>query len=136
LVTTVDMMPTILGLSDVAVPDAVEGLDLSALFEGTSSEQREAAFLFNVHRGGGPGTDWRGIRTKEWIYAIHHAGDWVMYDLKNDPYELHNLIDDEDYAGRKQALRQQLTALRMALGESIPLVGVDPDPVELPTGGR
>jgi hypothetical protein len=59
-----------------------------------------------------------------------------MYDLKNDPYELHNLIDDEDYAGRKQALRQQLTALRMALGESIPLVGVDPDPVELPTGGR
>jgi arylsulfatase A-like enzyme len=136
LVTTVDMMPTILGLSDVAVPDAVEGLDLSALFEGTSSEQREAAFLFNVHRGGGPGTDWRGIRTKEWIYAMHHAGDWVMYDLKNDPYELHNLIDDEDYAGRKQALRQQLTALRMALGESIPLVGVDPDPVELPTGGR
>ncbi len=135
LVTTVDMMPTILGLSDVAVPDAVEGLDLSALFEGTSSEQREAAFLFNVHRGGGPGTDWRGIRTKEWIYAMHHAGDWVMYDLKNDPYELHNLIDDGNYAGRKQALRQQLAELRTALGESISLVGVDPDPVELPAGG-
>jgi hypothetical protein len=53
LVTTVDMMPTILGLSDVAVPDAVEELDLSALFEGTSSEQREAAFLFNVHAAAG-----------------------------------------------------------------------------------
>ena len=80
----------------MAVPDAVEGLDLSALFEGVSTEQRQAAFLFNVHRGGGPGTDWRGIRTKEWIYARHHAGDWVLYDLKNDPYELHNLINDEN----------------------------------------
>jgi arylsulfatase A-like enzyme len=134
LVTTVDMMPTVLGLSDIAVPDEVEGLDLSALFEGTSREERQAAFLFNVHRGGGPGTDWRGIRTKEWVFARQYAGDWVMYDLENDPYELRNLIDDEDYAGRKQALRQQLTALRMALGESIPLVGIDPDPVELPTG--
>ena len=132
LVTTVDMMPTVLGLSDVAVPDAVEGLDLSALFEGNSTEQRQAAFLFNVHRGGGPGTDWRGIRTKEWIYARHHAGDWVMYDLKNDPYELHNLINDENYATTKQALQQQLTALRTTLGESIPLVGIDPDPIVLP----
>ena len=132
LVTTVDMMPTVLGLSDIAVPDAVEGLDLSALFEGTSTEQRQAAFLFNVHEGGGPGTDWRGIRTKEWVYARHYAGDWVMYDLKNDPYELYNLINDEGYADVKRALQQQLTALRLTLGESIPLVGIDPDPIVLP----
>ncbi len=67
---------------------------------------------------------------------MHHAGDWVMYDLKNDPYELHNLIDDESYAGMKRALQQQLAALRLTLGESIPLVGIDPDPVELPAGSE
>jgi len=132
LVATVDMMPTVLGLSDIAVPETVEGLDLSALFEGTSTEEREAVFLFNVHNGYGPGTDWRGIRTKEWVYARHYAGDWVMYDLTNDPYELHNLIDDEDYASVKQALQQQLAELRVTLGEAIPLVGIDPDPILLP----
>jgi len=134
LVTTVDMMPTVLGLSGITVPEAVEGLDLSALFEGNSTEQRQAAFLFNVHRGGGPGTDWRGIRTKQWIYARHYAGDWVLYDLKNDPYELRNLINDADYATVKTDLQQQLTALRIKLGESIPLVGIDPDPIVLPGG--
>jgi len=123
-----------LGLSGITVPEAVEGLDLSALFEGNSTEQRQAAFLFNVHRGGGPGTDWRGIRTKQWIYARHYAGDWVLYDLKNDPYELRNLINDADYATVKTDLQQQLTALRIKLGESIPLVGIDPDPIVLPGG--
>ncbi len=132
LVATVDMMPTVLGLSGVAVPETVEGSDLSALFEGTSTEEREAVFLFNVHRGGGPGTDWRGIRTKEWAYAHHYAGDWVLYDLTNDPYELRNLIDDDNYATVKQDLRQQLSELRAALGEAIPLVGIDPDPIRLP----
>ena len=132
LLATVDMMPTVLGLSDVAVPETVEGLDLSALFEGTSTEEREAVFLFNVHRGGGPGTDWRGIRTKEWAYARHYAGDWVLYDLTNDPYELRNLIDDDNYAAVKQDLQQQLSELRVTLGEAIPLVGIDPDPIRLP----
>ena len=132
LVATVDMMPTILGLSDVDVPETVEGSDLSALFEGTSTEEREAVFLFNVHNGYGPGTDWRGIRTKEWVYARHYAGDWVLYDLTNDPYELHNLVDDDNYATVKQALRQQLSELRGALGEAIPMVGIDPDPIRLP----
>lgn len=132
LIAAVDMMPTVLGLSDIAVPATAEGSDLSALFEGTSDEEREAVFLFNVHQGGGPGTDWRGIRTKEWVYAYHYAGDWVLYDLKNDPYELNNLIDDEDYADVKQALQQQLTELRATLGETIPLAGEAPDPIRLP----
>ena len=132
IVTTVDMMPTILGLSDIAVPEEAEGMDLSALFEGRSDEQREAAFLFNVHRDGGPGTDWRGIRTKEWIYARHYRGDWVLYDLKNDPYELNNLINDTHYSTVKKELQQRLEAIRTSLGESLSLVGVDPAPIVLP----
>ena len=132
IVTTVDMMPTILGLSDIAIPKVVEGMDLSAVFEGTSDEQREEAFLFNVHKDGGPGTDWRGIRTKEWIYARHYRGDWVLYDLKNDPYELNNLINDTYYFAVKEELQQRLEAIRTRLGESLPMVGVDPAPIVLP----
>ncbi len=132
IVSTVDMMPTILGLSGIDIPDVVEGMDLSGLFEGTSDTQREAAFLFNVHKDGGPGTDWRGIRTKQWVYARHYRGDWVLYDLKNDPYELRNLIDVEEYTTQKEGLKQRLQAIRSSLGESLPLVGVDPAPIVLP----
>ncbi len=132
IVTAVDMMPTILGLSDVAIPEVVEGMDLSDVFEGISDEQREEAFLFNVHKDGGPGTDWRGIRTKEWVYARHYRGDWVLYDLKNDPYELNNLINHTHYSTVKEDLQQRLEAIRTRLGESLPLVGVDPAPIVLP----
>jgi len=56
----------------------------------------------------------------------------VMYDLKNDPYELNNLVEDPKYAARKQELKAQLEAMRKALGETIPLEGKQPAPIRLP----
>ena len=133
IVSSVDVMPTLLGLCDIPIPSHVQGLDYSATFLGTSDAERDAAFLFNVHRGAGPGTDWRGIRTKQWTYAYHFAGDWVMYDLKNDPYQLKNLVDDPTFAETRKALHQQLESMRKDLRESLPLKGKMPAPIKLPT---
>jgi len=132
IVSSVDVMPTLLGLCDIPIPSQVQGLDYSTTFIGKSGKQRDAAFLFNVHRGGGPNTDWRGIRTREWTYAYHYSGDWVMYDLKNDPYQLKNLVDDPKYAAKKNQLKEQLESMRKALGESLPLAGKMPAPIRLP----
>ena len=132
IVSSVDVMPTLLGLCDMSIPAQVQGLDYSSTFLGKSRTQRDAAFLFNVHKGGGPKTDWRGIRTKEWTYAYHYSGDWVLYDLKNDPYQLKNLIDDPKFAAKKNLLHEQLESMRKALGESLPLKGKMPDPIRLP----
>jgi len=123
IVASVDVMPTLLGLCGISAPKGVQGLDLSATFCGQSQRLREAAFLFNVNGGTGPGSDWRGIRTHEWIYAYHAQGDWVMYDLKNDPYELHNLVSQPEYGERKAELRQRLESMREELGEDLPLRG-------------
>jgi arylsulfatase A-like enzyme len=131
-VSSVDVMPTLLGLCDIAIPTGVEGWDYSATFRGESEKQRDAAFLFNVHHGSGPKTDWRGIRTKEWVYAYHFSGDWVMYDLKNDTYQLKNLIDDQKYAEKKKELKMQVDEMRRSLGESLPLKGKMPQPIQLP----
>jgi arylsulfatase A-like enzyme len=133
IVSSVDVMPTLLGLCDIPIPTKVQGIDYSATFLGKSKTQRDAAFLFNVHRGGGPKTDWRGIRTKQWTYSYHSSGDWVMYDLKNDPYQVNNLIDNPKFANKKRELRQQLESMRKGLGESLPLKGRMPDPIRLPT---
>jgi arylsulfatase A-like enzyme len=136
IVSSVDVMPTLLGLCDIPVPKQVQGRDYSATFRGESEVGREAALLFNVHRGGGPGTDWRGIRTKDWVYAYHFSGDWVMYDLKNDPYQLKNLVDNPKFVAKKKELREQLDAMRRKLGESLPLRGKKPQPIRLPTADR
>ncbi len=132
IVSSVDVMPTLLGLCNATIPSQVQGMDYSSTFIGKSDKERDAAFLFNVHRGGGPGTDWRGIRTKDWTYAYHASGDWVMYNLKNDPYQLSNLVDDPKFAAKKKELHEQLEAMRKTLGESGPLKGKMPAPIKLP----
>ena len=103
IVSSVDIMPTLLGFCKAEIPAQVEGMDYSATLIGESEQEREAAFLFNAHSGAGPGSDWRGIRTIEWVYAYHALGDWVMYDLKKDPYQLNNLIDQPDYAAQSSS---------------------------------
>ena len=132
IVASVDVLPTLLGLCNIAIPEKVQGVNYASTFTGESSTEREAAFLFNVNHGNGPGTDWRGIRTKEWVYAYHSSGDWVMYDLKKDPYQLKNLINDPQSADRKKALREQLESMRKKLGETLPLKGKRPQAIRLP----
>ena len=123
LVASVDIMPTMLGLTGTRIPDGVQGIDYSATFTGLEKNEREAIFLFNGKPGGGRIPDWRGIRTKEWVFAFHAKGDWVMYDLNSDPYELNNLVDNPKYATKKEELRRQIIAIRNKLGENLPLKG-------------
>lgn len=132
IVSSVDVMPTLLGFCGAPIPENVQGMDFSKTFMGQSTDERDAAFLFNVHKGNGPGCDWRGIRTKKWVYAYHSGGDWVMYDLENDPYELHNLVDSEDHAEVKDDLRARLEAVRNELGEALPLKGLPRQPIRVP----
>jgi arylsulfatase A-like enzyme len=132
LVSSVDVLPTFLGLCGIEIPKNIEGFDFSATFSGKSKSEPNAAFLFNVHSGAGPGCDWRGIRTKKWVYAFHKFGDWVMYDLENDPYQLKNLVHDQKYAKQKELLSKQLKNIRAKLGENIALKGQLPKEVVLP----
>ena len=125
-------MPTLLGLCGANIPDKVQGIDQSDLFQGKAGEKRKSAFLFNTHNGGGPGCDWRGIRTKEWVYAFHMEDDWILYDLKSDPYQLNNLVGRSEYKSKRDELRQALDAQRAELGENLPLNGRLPDPIRLP----
>jgi arylsulfatase A-like enzyme len=131
LLASVDIMPTLLGLAGADIPDTVQGIDQSAIFTGKGKKEREAVFLFNEKPRGGHLPDWRGIRTKEWIFAYHAKGDWVMYDLINDPYELNNLVDNPEYATKKEELRRKISAMKKKLGENLPLKGDYPPPIRI-----
>ena len=134
IVSSVDLMPTLLGMCGAEIPSQVDGMDYSPTFLGKSDKERDAAFLFGTGGGGkGPKSDWRGIRTKEWTYAHHYEGDWVMYDLQMDPYQLNNLINNPEYQSQKQKLSDQLKAMRQELGETRPLKGKPPLPIKLPS---
>ena len=54
-----------------------------------------------------------------------------LYDLKQDPHELHNLADDPAYRQVRDRLLDSLRAWRMRTGD--PLLGASPDSLVNPT---
>lgn len=106
-ICTEDLFPTILGLVNVPHRDEILGCDLSALTKDKTKapdrpgvllefvwEPREATAFYKQI--------WRGFRSQSYKYTV--LGDleqglkpWQFFDLKNDPYEIKNLISDPDY---------------------------------------
>lgn len=100
---TEDLYPTLLGLVGSKAGDAKPGFDLSPLMRGEAHEvDRPGVMLQFVAetRPGAPFYDkaWRAFRAERYKYVV--LGDefggtpWQLFDLANDPYEMHNLIDD------------------------------------------
>ena len=59
--------------------------------------------------------------------------DWILYDLDKDPYQLNNLVGQTKHQAKRNELRKELEALRSELGEDLPLNGILPDPIRLPS---
>ena len=111
LLSLVDFMPSMLSLCDLPIPEGVEGIDLSeAMLGGTIDEPQSVLLEVPLHGSEGFNfgiREWRGVRTHRYTYARHYDGTgWLLYDNDNDPYQMNNLIDNED----SQNLRAELEA--------------------------
>ena len=90
-INTPDIMPTLLGLSGIAVPSSVEGADFSTVVGGADEFTDEAALLVcPVPFGSFPlksgGKEFRGLRTKRHTYVEDARGPWLFFDNAEDPY--------------------------------------------------
>jgi arylsulfatase A-like enzyme len=107
LVLNIDLAPTLLELAGGPVPGTMQGRSLMPLLTGDRREWRKS-FLIEyysdkvfpriTHMG------YRAVRTRQWKY-IHYLelkGMDELYDLKNDPFEMKNLIHQSG-AGKARA---------------------------------
>ena len=96
-----DIMPTLLGLCGVAIPETVEGDDFSAHIRGQSEPPDDAALIATYapfgewprRRGG---REYRGVRTRRYTYVADLAGPWLLFDNQADPYQRTNLVGQAD----------------------------------------
>ena len=77
-----DIMPTLLGICDLPIPDSVDGRDFSAALAGAPLES-EAALLACFHPFGewprpAGGREYRGLRTERYTYCRTLAGPWLL----------------------------------------------------------
>lgn len=109
-----DLMPTLLGLSGVAVPHSVEGLDYSGHLRGGPSPNTDTATIITCVAPFGQfirstgGREYRGLRTDHYTYVRDLTGPWLLFDNVTDPYQQHNLVNEPDHATLQADLDAQL----------------------------
>ena len=103
---TEDLFPTLLGLAGLVPKNEVPGTNLTPLIHGdVDALDREGVLLEFVAelRERPPFFDevWRGFRARDYKYTVkgNNMGGrpWQFFDLKNDPGEMNNLVDDPNY---------------------------------------
>jgi arylsulfatase A-like enzyme len=112
-----DFAPTLLDLCGLPVPDRPStlhprepapwpGHSLRAILEGEQTPVRDSAFIDHDD-------DASGLRLRTLVTDAYRLTWYVgqpygeLFDLRDDPQELHNLWDDEGY----RAVRSDMTAL-------------------------
>lgn len=99
----VDVAPTTLGLCGVAVPDWMQGYDYSGYVTGKPlpPQEPDSAYLqCNEVTGhlNSTAEPWRGIVTREgWKYVALPGEPWMLFNLKDDPYEQMNMAQITNY---------------------------------------
>lgn len=111
LVSHVDFAPTLLGLCGLGAPANMQGRNLSGVVVGKSEKEPDAAYfqIFGPSKEGNIAAGWRAIRTERYMYARYESGPWLLYDLKEDPYEMRNLVGDSAAAEVQKELDGKLS---------------------------
>lgn len=109
--TTPDILPSLLSLSNINIPKSIEGEDLSNLMKAPDSEVDRTALIMNLC----PFTrehvyqEYRGIYTKQYTYVKTLDGPSMFYDLKKDPFQMINLLGKTEYADIQRSLENKLS---------------------------
>ncbi len=117
---TPDILPSILSLAGVPIPDTVEGEDLSGLIKGHDVERERAALFMGVAPFGSDDFKaYRGIRTSRYSYVRDSDGPWLLYDNVTDPFQMRNIVDDPAHGDLRRRLDSELLARLKANGDLV-----------------
>lgn len=112
-VSHVDVLPTLLDLAHLPIPPALEGSSLAALLAGGPEDPARAVFiefgryeLAEDHFGGF--YPMRAIVKGEHKLSINLLDEDELYDVGDDPAEVHNRIRDPGYAPVRDLLHDEL----------------------------
>lgn len=118
LAMNLDFAPTLLDYAGVKTPADMQGVSLRPVLDNagkTPANWRKAVYY---HYFEFPG--WHmvkrhyGIRTDRFklIHFYNDINEWELYDLKNDPHEMHNQYHNPRYANVLKQLKVQLQQLQ------------------------
>jgi len=134
LVNNTDFAPTILDIAGVKTPDNMQGRSFLPILEGrTPPDWRKATYYrYWMHMAHHDNPAHYGVRTKDFKLIFFYglpldaAGarpqptqpGWELYDLREDPHELHNVYGVPAYATITERLKAKLLELKKQVGDT------------------
>ncbi len=109
----IDFAPTFLDYFDINIPKILEGKSILPQIKDTSIKINEAVYTeftrYEVdHDGFGGLQMMRAATSEDFKLVINLLDTDEFYDLKNDPYEVNNLISDESYTEQRNHMHDLL----------------------------
>jgi len=100
-----DIFPTLCDLTKTTKPQSIEGESLAPCFENKKTRVREALYLAY-------GKSIRGITDGEYKLIEYACGESQLFNLSQDPLEMHNLAKEHSSGPLLIKMRKQLIQLK------------------------
>jgi N-acetylglucosamine-6-sulfatase len=115
-VANIDLVPTIVDAAGAGPHRVLDGRSLFDLVEDRNTWWGRDLLIENG-RGANGVPAYRAIRTNRFVYAEHlTTGEYELYDLERDPYQLFSLDVSPRYAAVQRDLAGRLRLLRSCAG--------------------
>lgn len=110
-----DVFPTLCDVLGIARPEGLEGESLRPLWEGKRSSIRDSVFLPFLQIQ-------RAVRDERWkLIAYPKIGHLQLFDLRNDPNEIRNLIDRPENGVHVRRLQKLMKQWQERVGDTLEL---------------
>jgi arylsulfatase A-like enzyme len=120
LVVNADLAPTIVNAANAHAGLPIDGRSLLPVVQDPAIDANRELLVEE--------RTYKAIRTERYVYVEYNDGERELYDLQNDPYELHSQHNNPAYASVKAVLAARLHRLKSCSGPSCRVYQPDPVP--------
>jgi arylsulfatase A-like enzyme len=118
-ITTPDILPAMLSLSGIKIPDCIEGEDISPVVKNPGKKVDRAALFMSVSPfATTPFTEYRGIKTTKFTYVKTPGEATMLFDNLKDPYQLNNLVNKPEFKALQSEMDNLLVKELEKIGDA------------------
>ena len=113
MVQNIDYAPTFLDIAGVDIPSDIQGVSLLPLLKGKHPKKWRKSLYYHYYEYPAEHSVKRhyGVRNHRYklIHFYNDIDEWELYDLKNDPHEMHNIYGQQ---GTEKITKKMMKELR------------------------
>jgi len=122
-VQNIDYAPTILELAGLPVPEDIQGESFLPLLNGKTPKDWRRSLYYHYYEYPAEHSVRRhyGVRTERYslMHFYNDIDEWELFDLQEDPLQLHNLYGEPGREALTEELKKELERLQIFYDDPI-----------------